>query len=150
MFLTNTRCDPRNLSVLSRSCSSNLEHLTPFLPARGVLFPSHYRTLYSTTCGYRHCSFQFHDTITKHAAKYLEAALIFTGDFNKANLTQVFFIRVMECFDRLIKVHQLITTWNTGPPLVRLSSRQMTQYHIFHSTRSYQDRQGEPCPFAVH
>lgn len=76
----------------SRSCSLNLKHLTLlclfYLPQEsfsvliiGVYIPPHADTDTALST--------LHDSITKHSGKYLNAALIVSGDFNKTKLTRV-------------------------------------------------------------
>ncbi len=51
-FMINRKwCDPRNISILSRSCSPHLEHLSiiPILSAPGIFINRHYFCLHSTT-----------------------------------------------------------------------------------------------------
>ncbi len=57
-FMINKKwCDPRNISILSRSCSPHLEHLSiicrPFLSAPWVFFDHRYCCLHPTTIRHR-------------------------------------------------------------------------------------------------
>lgn len=93
-FLTNNSwCDPRNVVVLSRSCSPDLEHLAilcrPFYLPRefsaviivAVYIPPQADTDTALTT--------LQDSISRHSTKHPDAALIVAGDFNKANLKKV-------------------------------------------------------------
>ncbi len=86
-------CDPRSISILSRSCSPHLEYLSiichPFsLPrefssiiATAVYIPPQADTGLALS--------KLHDVLSGYINKYPESASIVTGDFNKANLRQV-------------------------------------------------------------
>ncbi len=86
-------CDPRKISILSRSCSPHLEHLSiicrPFyLPrefssiiATAVYIPPQPDTSFALS--------KLHDVLSGYINKHPDAASIITGDFNKANLRQV-------------------------------------------------------------
>ncbi len=86
-------CDPRNTSILSRSCSPHLEHLSiicrPFyLPwefssivVTAVYIPPQADTSLALS--------KLHDVLSGYINKHPDAACIITGDFNKANLRQV-------------------------------------------------------------
>ncbi len=86
-------CDPRNISILSRSCSRHLEHLSiicrPFyLPrefsaviATAVYIPTQADTSLALS--------KLHEEISGYINKHPDAASIIAGDFNKANLRKV-------------------------------------------------------------
>ncbi len=86
-------CDPRNISILSRSCSPHLEHLSiicrPFyLPrefsaviATAVYIPPQADTSLALS--------KLHEELSGFINKHPDAASIIAGDFNKANLRKV-------------------------------------------------------------
>ncbi len=85
--------DPRNISILSRSCSPHLEHLSiicrPFYPPReftsiivtAVYIPPQADTSLALS--------KLHDELSGYINKHPDAACIIAGDFNKANLRKV-------------------------------------------------------------
>ncbi len=92
-FMINKKwCDPRNISILSRSCSPHLEHLSiicrPFYLPRGfssiavtaVYIPPQADTSLALS--------KLHDKLSGYINKHPDAACI-AGDFNKANLKKV-------------------------------------------------------------
>ncbi len=86
-------CDPRNISILSRSCSPHLEHLfiicCPFYLPRefssivitAVYIPPQADTSLALST--------LHDVLSGYNIKHPDAAFIIAGDFNKANLKKV-------------------------------------------------------------
>ncbi len=92
-FINKKWCDPRNISILSRSCSPHLEHLSiicrPFYLPReftsilvsAVYIPPQADTSVALS--------NLHDEISGYVNKHPDAACIITGDFNKANLKKV-------------------------------------------------------------
>ncbi len=86
-------CDPRNISILSRSCLPHLEHLSiicrPFyLPrefsaviATAVYIPPQADTGLALS--------KLHEELSGYINKHPDAASIIAGDFNKANLRKV-------------------------------------------------------------
>ncbi len=93
-FMINKKwCDPRSISILSRSCSLHLEHLSiicrPFyLPwefssiiASAVYIPPQADTSLALS--------KLHDLLSRYINKHPDAPSIIAGDFNKANLRQV-------------------------------------------------------------
>ncbi len=76
-------CDPRNISILSRSCSPHLEHLSiicrPFY--RVFIIPPQADTSLALS--------KLHDELSGYINKHPDAASIIAGDFNKANLKKV-------------------------------------------------------------
>ncbi len=93
-FMINKKwCDPRNISILSRSCSPHLEHLSiicrPFyLPrefsaviATAVYIPPQADTSLALS--------KLHEEISGYINKHPDAASIVAGDFKKANLRKV-------------------------------------------------------------
>ncbi len=86
-------CDPRNISILSRSCSPHLEHLSiichPFYLPRefssivvaAVYIPPQADTSLAL--------FKLHNELSGYINKHPGAASIIAGDFNKANLKKV-------------------------------------------------------------
>ncbi len=93
-FMINKKwCDPRNISILSCSCSPYLEHLSiichPFnLPREfssivitSVYIPPQADTSLALP--------NLHDVLSGYNDKHPDAAFIIAGDFNKANLKKV-------------------------------------------------------------
>ncbi len=93
-FMINKKwCDPRNISILSRSCSPHLEHLSiicrPFYLPRefssivvaAVYIPPQADTSLAL--------FKLHNELSGYINKHPGAASIIAGDFNKANLKKV-------------------------------------------------------------
>ncbi len=93
-FMINKKwCDPRNISILSRSCSTHLEHLSiicrPFyLPrefsaviATAVYIPPQADTSLALS--------KLHEELSGYINKHPDAASIIAGDFNKAYLRKV-------------------------------------------------------------
>ncbi len=86
-------CDPRNISILSRSCSPHLEHLSiicrPFYLTRefsSIVITSVYIPPQADTSL---ALFKLHDELSGYNNKHPDAAFIIAGDFNKANLKKV-------------------------------------------------------------
>ncbi len=93
-FMINKKwCDPRNISILSCSCSPHLEHLSiicrPFYLPRefssivvtAVYIPPQAETSLALS--------KLHDVLSGYINKHPDAAFIIAGDFNKANLKMV-------------------------------------------------------------
>ncbi len=93
-FMINKKwCDPRNISILSRSCSPHLEHLSiiccPFYLPReislivvtAVYIPPQSDTGLALS--------KLHDVLIGYTNKHPDAASIIAGDFNKASRRQV-------------------------------------------------------------
>ncbi len=92
-FINKKWCDPRNISILSRSCSPHLEHLSiicrPFyLPRKftsilvsAVYIPPQADTSVALS--------KLHDELSGYINIHPDAACIIAGDFNKANLKKV-------------------------------------------------------------
>ncbi len=92
-FINKKWCDPRNISILSRSCSPHLEHLSiiccPFYLPRefssivvtAVYIPPQADTSLALS--------KLHDELSGYINKHPDAACIIAGDFNKANLKKV-------------------------------------------------------------
>ncbi len=93
-FMINKKwCDPRNISILSRSCSPHLEHLSivchPFYLPRdfssivitAVYIPPQADTSLALS--------KLHDVLSGYINKHPDAASIIARDFNKANLWKV-------------------------------------------------------------
>ncbi len=93
-FMINKKwCDPRNISILSRSFLPHLEHLSiiccPFYLPRefssiivtAVYIPPQADTSLALS--------KLHDELSGYINKHPDAACIITGDFNKANLRKV-------------------------------------------------------------
>ncbi len=108
-FMINKKwCDPRNISILSCSCSPHLEHLSiiccPFYLPRefssivitSVYIPPQADTSLALS--------NLHDVLSGYINKHPDAAFIIAGDFNKANLKKV-----------LPNFHQHISCPTRGP-----------------------------------
>ncbi len=92
-FINKKWCDPRNISILSRSCSPHLEHISiiccPFYLPReftsilvsAVYIPPQADTSVALS--------KLHDELSGYINKHPDAACIIAGDFNKANLKKV-------------------------------------------------------------
>ncbi len=93
-FMINKKwCDPRNISILSRSCSPHLEHLSiicyPFYLPReftsiivtAVYIPPQTDTGLALS--------KLHDELSGYINKHPDAACILAGEFNKANLRKI-------------------------------------------------------------
>ncbi len=93
-FMINRKwCDPRNISILSRSCSPHLEHLSsiccPFYLPReislivvtAVYIPPQADTSLALS--------KLNDDLSGYTNKHPDAAFIIAGDFNKASRRQV-------------------------------------------------------------
>ncbi len=93
-FMINKKwCDPRNISILSRSCSPHLEHLS--IICRPFYLPWEF-TLIIVTAVYIPpqadtglALSKLHDELSGYINKHPSAACIIAGDFNKANLRKV-------------------------------------------------------------
>ncbi len=86
-------CDPRNISILSCSCSPHLEHLS--IICRPFYLPREFSSIVITSV---YISPQadtslalsnLHDVLSRYNNKHPDAAFIIAGDFNKANLKKV-------------------------------------------------------------
>ncbi len=86
-------CDPRNISILSRSCSPHLEHLS--IICRPFYFPREFSSIVVTAvyippqADTSLALSKLHDELSGYINKHPDAASIIAGDFNKANLRQV-------------------------------------------------------------
>ncbi len=86
-------CDPRNISILSCSCSSHLEHLS--IIYRTFYLPLEFSLIISTAvyippqADIGLALSKLHDVLSGYINKHPDAAFIIAGDFNKANLRQV-------------------------------------------------------------
>ncbi len=93
-FMINKKwCDPRNISILSRSCFPHLEHLSvicrPFyLPCENssIIVAAVY---IPTQAGTGLALSKLHNVLSGYINKHPDAAFIIAGDFNKADLRQV-------------------------------------------------------------
>ncbi len=113
-FMINKKwCAPRNISILSRSCSPHREHLSiiccPFyLPCKilSIIITAVYIPPQADTCL---ALSKLHNELSGNINKYLDAAFIIAGDFNKANLKQLTFINMysVQLEDR---IHWIIAT----------------------------------------
>ncbi len=93
-FMINKKwCDPRNISILSRSCSPHLEHLS--IICRPVYLPREFSSIIVTAVYIPPQSdtglalSKLHYVLSGYINKHPDAAFIIAGDFNKANLRQV-------------------------------------------------------------
>ncbi len=93
-FMINKKwCDPRNIPILSCSCSPHLEHLSiichPFYLPRefsSIVISSVYIPPQADTSL---ALLNLHDVLSGYNNKHPDAAFIIAGDFNKANLKKV-------------------------------------------------------------
>ncbi len=93
-FMINRKwCDPRNISILSRSCSPHLEHLS--IICRPFYLPREFSSIVITSvyippqADTSLALFKLHDELSGYNNKHPDAAFIIAGDFNKANLKKV-------------------------------------------------------------
>ncbi len=93
-FMINKKwCDPRNISILSRSCSPHLEHLS--IICRPFYLPREFSSIVVTAvyippqADTSLALSKLHDVLSGYINKHPDAACIITGDFNKANLKKV-------------------------------------------------------------
>ncbi len=107
-MINNKWCDPRNISILSHSCSPHLEHLSiichPFYLPRefsSIVVTAVYIPLQADTSL---ALSKLHDELSGYINKHPDAASIIAGDFNKAN-----FKKVMPNF------HQHVSCLTRGP-----------------------------------
>ncbi len=86
-------CDPRNISILSRSCSSHLEHLS--IICRLFYLPREFSSIIVTAvyilpqADTDLALSKLYNVLSGYINKHPDAAFIIMGDFNKANLRQV-------------------------------------------------------------
>ncbi len=92
-MINNKWCDPRNISILSHSCSPHLEHLSiicrPFYLPRefsSIVVTAVYIPLQADTSL---ALSKLHDELSGYINKHPDAASIIAGDFNKANFKKV-------------------------------------------------------------
>ncbi len=93
-FMINKKwCDPRNISILSRSCSAHLEHLS--IICRPFYLPREFTSIIITAvyippqADTSVALSTLHDELSGYINKHPDAASIIAGDFNKANLKKV-------------------------------------------------------------
>ncbi len=93
-FMINKKwCDPRNISILSCSCSPHLEHLSTI--CRPFYLPREFSSIVVTAvyippqADTSLALSKLHDVLSGYINKHPDAASIIAGDFNKANLRQV-------------------------------------------------------------
>ncbi len=91
-FINKKWCDPRNISILSRSCSPHLEHLSIICP---FYLPREFSSIVVSAV---YISPQadtslalsiLHDKLSGYINIHPDTACIIAGDFNKANLKKV-------------------------------------------------------------
>ncbi len=112
-------CDPRNISILSRSCLPHLEHLSiichPFYLPREILSiivtAVYIPPLADTSLPLS----KLHNELSGYINKYPDAAFIITGDFKKANLKQLTFIN-MYSVQLENRIHWIIATLSLKMP----------------------------------
>ncbi len=107
-FMINKKwCDPRNISILSRSCSPHLEHLS--IICRPFYLPREFTSIIVTAvyippqADTSLALSKLHDELSGNINKHPDAACIIAGDFNKANLR-----KVMPNFHQHIHLHLVI------------------------------------------
>ncbi len=93
-FMINKKwCDPRNISILSCSCSPHLEHLS--IICRPFYLPREFSSIVITAvyippqADTSLALSNLHDVLSGYNNKHPDAAFIIAGDFNKANLKKV-------------------------------------------------------------
>ncbi len=93
-FMINKKwCDPRNISILSRSCSSHLEYLS--IICRLFYLPREFSSIIVTAVYILPqedtdlALSKLYNVLSGYINKHPDAAFIIMGDFNKANLRQV-------------------------------------------------------------
>ncbi len=93
-FMINKKwCHPRNISILSRSCSPHLEHLS--IICRPFYLPREFSSIVITAvyippqADTSLALYKLHDELSGYINKHPDAASIIAGDFNKANLKKV-------------------------------------------------------------
>ncbi len=93
-FMINRKwCDPRNISILSRSCSPHLEHLS--IICRPFYLPQEFSSIVITSvyippqADTSLALSNLHDVLSGYNNIHPDAAFIIAGDFNKANLKKV-------------------------------------------------------------
>ncbi len=93
-FINKKWCDPRNISILSRSCSPHLEHLS--IICRPFYLPREFSSIVVTAvyipppqADTSLALSKLHDELSGYINKHPDAAYIIVGDFNKANLKKV-------------------------------------------------------------
>ncbi len=108
-FMTNHKwCDPRNISILSCSCSPHLEHLS--IICRPFYLPREFSSIFVTAiyispqADTSLALSKLHDVLSRYINKHPDAAFIIAGDYNKANLKKV-----------MPKFHQHISSPTRGP-----------------------------------
>ncbi len=92
-FINKKWCDPRNISILSRSCSPHLEHLS--IICRPFYLPREFSSTVVTAvyippqADSSLALSKLHDELSGYINIHPDAACIVAGDFNKANLKKV-------------------------------------------------------------
>ncbi len=92
-FINKKWCDPRNNSILSRSCSPHLEHLS--IICRPFVLPREFSSTVVTAvyippqADSSLALSKLHDELSGYINIHPDAACIVAGDFNKANLKKV-------------------------------------------------------------
>ncbi len=92
-FINKKWCDPRNISILSRSCSPHLEHLS--IICRPFYLPREFSSIVVTAvyippkADSSLALSNLHDELSGYINIHPDAACIIAGDFNKANLKKV-------------------------------------------------------------
>ncbi len=92
-MINKTWCDPRNISILSRSCSPHLEHLS--IICHPFYLPREFSSIMATAfyvppqADTSLALSKLHDVLSEYINKHPDSASIVAGDFNKANLRKV-------------------------------------------------------------
>ncbi len=92
-FINKKWCGPRNISILSRSCSPHLEHLS--IICRPFYLPREFSSIVVTAvyippqADTSLALSKLHDELSGYINKHPDAACIIARDFNKANLKKV-------------------------------------------------------------
>ncbi len=93
-FMTNKKwCDPRNISILSCSCSPHLEHLS--IICRPFYLPREFSSIVVTAvyippqADTSLALSKLHDVLSGYINKHPDAVFIIAGDYNKAKVKKV-------------------------------------------------------------
>ncbi len=92
-MINKTWCDPRNISILSRSCSPHLEHIS--IICHPFYLPREFSSIMATAfyippqADTSLALSKLHDVLSEYINKHPDSASIVAGDFNKANLRKV-------------------------------------------------------------
>ncbi len=130
-FMINKKwCDPRNISILSRSCLPHLEHLS--IICRPFYLPREFSAIVITSvyippqADTSLALPNLHDVLSGYNNKHPDAAFIIAGDFNKANLKKV-----------MPNFHQHISCPTRGPNTLDHCYTPLKNAYKAHSLRAF-------------